>query len=97
MEMRVVGIKALKHKPSKYLRLASRGETILVIERARVVAEITQPQSVCRENVTDAVLASAVREGWITPPLVRQRVMPRKPVARLEEILRDLSEARGDR
>ena len=95
--MRSVGIKLLKNKLSEYIRLASQGETILVTDRDRVVAEITQPQSGRAEFVADAFLADAVRNGWITPPLMRQPIMPRQPVARLDEILSDLAEDRGER
>ena len=95
--MRSVGIKLLKNKLSEYIRLASQGETILVTDRDRVVAEITQPQEGRADNVTDAILADAVRNGWITPPLLRQPIMPRQPVARLDEILADLAKDRGER
>lgn len=95
--MRSVGIKVLKNKLSEYIRLASQGETILVTDRDRVVAEISQPQSGRADGVADAVLAAAVREGWISAPLMRPRVMSRLPVARLEEILGDLDEDRGGR
>jgi hypothetical protein len=47
------------------------------------------------EILGDAVLADAVRNGWITPPLMRQPIMPRQPVARLSEILADLAKDRG--
>lgn len=95
--MRSVGIKLLKNKLSEYIRLASQGETILVTDRDHVVAEITQPQGGRAETIADAVLADAVRKGWITPPLIRQPIMPRQPVAKLDEILAGLTEDRGDR
>jgi antitoxin (DNA-binding transcriptional repressor) of toxin-antitoxin stability system len=95
--MRSVGIKLLKNKLSEYIRLASQGETILVTDRDRVVAEITQPQGGRAEILGDAVLADAVRNGWITPPLMRQPIMPRQPVARLSEILAGLAKDRGER
>jgi hypothetical protein len=68
-----------------------------VTDRDRVVAEITPPRAGRGEAVTDAVLAEAVRKGWVVPPVIGQRVMPRMPVASLEEILKDLAEQRGDR
>lgn len=95
--MRAVGIKVLKNRLSEYIRLASQGETILVTDRDRVVAEITQPQAGRGDAVSDAVLAEAMRKGWITPPVLRQRDMPRQPVAPLEEILDELGAARQDR
>ena len=38
--MRSVGIKALNSRLSEYVRLAASGETILVTDRDRVVAEL---------------------------------------------------------
>ena len=38
--MRTVGLKTLKNKLSEYVRAAAAGETMLVTDRGRVVAEI---------------------------------------------------------
>jgi len=95
--MRAVGIKNLKNKLSEYIRLASEGETVLVTDRDRVVAEITAPRPGRSETVTDAVMAEAVRKGWITPPVLRDALRPRQPVAPLAEILEELSRSRDDR
>lgn len=38
--MRAVGLKILKNKLSEYVRLAASGETVLVTDRERVVAEL---------------------------------------------------------
>jgi antitoxin (DNA-binding transcriptional repressor) of toxin-antitoxin stability system len=43
--MRSVGLKLLKNKLSEYVRLAAGGETVLVTDRDRVVAEIGPPPS----------------------------------------------------
>ncbi len=95
--MRAVGIKTLKNKLSQYIRLASEGETVLVTDRDRVVAEITPPRAGRADQIRDAVLADAVREGWVTPPPFRAAEMPRDPVAKLEELLGELEESRSDR
>ena len=42
--MRSVGLKVLKNKLSEYVRLAASGETVLVTDRDRVVAELGPPQ-----------------------------------------------------
>jgi antitoxin (DNA-binding transcriptional repressor) of toxin-antitoxin stability system len=42
--MRSVGLKVLKNKLSEYVRLAAGGETVLITDRDRVVAEIVPPQ-----------------------------------------------------
>lgn len=94
--VRSVGIKLLRNKLSEYIGLASQGETILITDADRVVAEIRPPQEARADKVPDAVLADAVRNGWITPPLFRQPLMPRQPVARLDDILADLAKDRGE-
>ena len=38
--MRAVGLRVLKNRLSEYVRLAASGETVLVTDRERVVAEI---------------------------------------------------------
>ena len=65
--MRSVGLKVLKNKLSEYVRLAAAGETVLVTDRERVVAEIGPPRG--RRNLPDdELMARGVREGWLTPP-----------------------------
>ncbi len=96
--MRAVGLKILKNKLSEYVRLAAAGETVLVTDRDRVVAELVPPKEGRSPMLTDAVLAEAVRKGWITPPtVVASEPPPRIPVARLEEILSGLNQDRADR
>ena len=67
--MRAVGIKNLKNRLSEYVRLAASGETVLVTDRDRVVAELGPPRAGRAERLEDAALAEAVRNGWLTPPL----------------------------
>lgn len=96
--MRSVGLKVLKNKLSEYVRLAAAGETILVTDRDRVVAELGPPQEGRAARLSDAQLAEAVRQGWLTPPLiVREVPPPSAPVAPLREILAELDEDREDR
>jgi antitoxin (DNA-binding transcriptional repressor) of toxin-antitoxin stability system len=94
--MRAVGLKILKNKLSEYIRLAAGGETVLVTDRDRVVAEIVPPQAGRSGWLADAKLAAAVREGWLSPPALPQRGVPRRlPVAPLADLLRELDEERG--
>jgi prevent-host-death family protein len=96
--MRSVGLKVLKNKLSEYVRLAERGETVLVTDRNRVVAELVPPQP--RQDLSDGdVLARGVREGWLTPARIRgQGPPPRgKPVMTLQELLQELDRDREDR
>lgn len=96
--MRAVGLKVLKNKLSEYVRLAEQGETVLVTDRDRVVAELSPPQKSRSPMLADAVLAEAVRQGWITPPSMPSGgPPPRKPVMLLRDIIRDLERDRSDR
>ena len=97
--MRSVGIKALNSRLSEYVRLAASGETILVTDRDRVVAEIAPPRAGRSPVLADAVLAEAVRSGWLTPPMLPKAGPPpaAQSVAPLSELLSELDEDRGDR
>ena len=96
--MRTVGIKALKDRLSEYVRLASAGETVLVTQRDRVVAELGPPRPGRGERLEDAALAEAVRKGWIRPAVAREPgPPPREPVMTLAELLAELEQDREDR
>ena len=96
--MRSVGLKVLKNKLSEYVRLAAAGETVLVTDRDRVVAEIVPPQPGRSPLLVDALLAEAVREGWLTPPVLAGGAPPpRKPVMTLRDLMQDLQQDREDR
>lgn len=98
MAVRAVGLKVLKNKLSEYVRLAASGETILVTDRDTVVAEIGPPRPGRSERMGDALLADAVRKGWLSPPLVADKTPPpRKPVARWSALARELAQDREDR
>ena len=89
----------LNSRLSEYVRLAASGETILVTDRDRVVAEIRPPQETRSPILSDAFLAEAVRGGWLTPPVLATgpQPPPAMPVAPLSEILSELDEDRGER
>ena len=83
--MRSVRLKTLKNKLS-----AAGGETVLVTDRDRVVAEIGRP-SPTRSSVLS-------RQGWMTPPIsVLRGPPPRLPVMTIDELLRNLQRDRADR
>ena len=92
--MRKVGLKTLKNKLSEYVRAAAAGETIVITDRGRPVAEINPPKA-----VQESVIERGIREGWIRPA-VRGADWPPKgkpvPGLTLEEILADLEESRKD-
>jgi prevent-host-death family protein len=94
--MRKVGLKVLKNKLSEYVRLAAAGETVVVTERGRAVAEIVPPRYYGHESIIER----GAREGWLTPakrPF--QPLPPRQPIPgyTLEQLLADLDRDREDR
>ena len=94
--MRTVGLKTLKNKLSEYVRLAAAGETVVVTDRGRTVAEIVPP----RKQTGESFVERGVREGWLTPakrPFAP--LPPRKPIPgyTLEQLLADLDRDREDR
>jgi antitoxin (DNA-binding transcriptional repressor) of toxin-antitoxin stability system len=95
--MRAVGLKALKNKLGEYVRLAAGGETVLVTDHDRVVAELGPPCAGRATLVSDALLAEALREGWIHGPLHASDVPPRQPVSSWDELTRDVAQDRSDR
>jgi prevent-host-death family protein len=93
--MQTVGLKILKNKLSEYVRLAAAGETVVITNRGRAVAEIVLPR-----KESESVIERGVREGWIRPAKKPfQPLPPRKPVPglTLEHLLADLDRDREDR
>jgi prevent-host-death family protein len=93
--MRKVGLKTLKNKLSEYVRLAAAGETIVITDRNRIVAEIVPPRP-----EPESVIERGVREGWIRPAVRGADWPPRpKPVPGLtfEQLMADLERDREDR
>jgi prevent-host-death family protein len=95
--MREVGLKILKNKLSEYVRLAAAGETVVITDRGRAVAELVpaHPRT-GHESFTER----GVREGWLTPAKNRGGAPPRpRPVPGLsfEQLIADLERDREDR
>jgi prevent-host-death family protein len=93
--MRQVGLKTLKNKLSEYVRLAAAGETVVITDRGRVVAEIVPPRA-----KPESIIERGIREGWITPATDRSgKPPPHKPIPgyTLEQLLADLDKDREDR
>jgi antitoxin (DNA-binding transcriptional repressor) of toxin-antitoxin stability system len=98
LAMRAVGLKILKNKLSEYVRLAARGETVLITDRDTVVAEIVPPRPGRSTMIADAWLAEAVRNGWITPPaFAADMALPRKPIMPFCELMREIEADREQR
>ena len=83
----------------EHLRLVAAGETVLVTDGERIIAEIRRPRTTKSPFTADAMFADAVRKGWLTPALSPGSEPPRggPPVTTLRELLRDLDDARSDR
>jgi antitoxin (DNA-binding transcriptional repressor) of toxin-antitoxin stability system len=76
--------------------MAAAGQTIVVTDRGRAVAEIVPP----RGRQHEGFIERGVREGWLTPakrPFLP--LPPRKPIPgyTLEQLLADLDRDREDR
>lgn len=96
--MRTVGVKVLKDKLSEYLRLVRGGETVLITDRDRVVAELAPPDRTRAARIPDALLAEAVRRGVVTPAPLGPGAPPETAgVAPLAAILGELDRDRADR
>jgi antitoxin (DNA-binding transcriptional repressor) of toxin-antitoxin stability system len=97
--MKSVGIKQLKARLSEYVRLARRGETILVSDRDEVVAELgpARRQAPAPDSI-DAVLDRLARVGQVTraaragarrPWSPKSLGLPKESVERLLDELRE--------
>jgi antitoxin (DNA-binding transcriptional repressor) of toxin-antitoxin stability system len=95
--MRAVGLRNLKNHLSEYVRLAASGETVLVTDREQVVAELVPPREGRAAVVQDALLAEAVRKGWLTPAVgAPADLLPRRPTGTLRVLLDELDSDRDD-
>lgn len=97
--MRSVDIKVLNNRLSEYVRLAASGETVLVTDRGRVIAEICPPRITRSPILADAMLAETVRKGWLTPPVLpgAGKLPTPQPVAPLQDLLGELDGDRSER
>jgi prevent-host-death family protein len=90
-----VELDTLKDKLDEYVRLAAAGETVVITDHGRAVAEIVPPRS-----KPESIIERGVREGWITPAIRGPDwPPPRNPIKgyTLEQLLADLDEDREDR
>jgi prevent-host-death family protein len=93
--MPTVGLKVLKNRLSEYVRLVAAGETVVITDRGRPVAEIVPPQA--RTGLTPFE-EKGMREGWLRPARIRDGTPPpRHPMVPFDELMRELDEDREDR
>jgi antitoxin (DNA-binding transcriptional repressor) of toxin-antitoxin stability system len=96
--MQTVGIKALKDHLSVYVRAAEAGETVLVTDRGKVIAELVPPRAPAMPASAVELLAQLAREGVVTPAKRRSASPPASmPLASFEELMRGLAADREDR
>jgi prevent-host-death family protein len=94
--MRSVGLKVLKNKLSEHVRLAAAGETVVITDRGRAVAELVPPQ---RPAGLTPFEDRGVREGWLRPAQIRDgSPPPGRPIPGLtfERLMADLERDRSD-
>ena len=97
--MHSVDIKTLKNCLGEYIRVASAGQTVLVIDQGRVVAELVSPR-VCVDTPSDeSVLGDLLRQGLLAPGKVRceTRLPRRRPVTQINAVLCELDASRAER
>lgn len=97
MSMRAVALKQFEEKVGDYVHLAEGGETVLVTEQDRIVAELIPPRRSVLGPATRAPLADAMQKGWIQPAASTAGAPPRLPIASLQDLLQDLQRDRTDR
>ena len=103
--MRTVAIAALRSKLNEYVLAAEAGETLLVTDRDRVVAELSPPRQRSGDACKEAFLERGAREGWLTrakrdrtePLPDRGPPPPDAPGIPFEVLMADLADAREDR
>lgn len=65
-----VGLKVLKNKLSEYIRLVAAGQTVVITDRGRIVAEIVPPQQQVHQGMRehDAPAWIGQNARWQTAP-----------------------------
>ncbi len=91
MYMTTVGVAELRQNLSKYLRLVSRGERLVVTERNKPVAELGPPPS------TGPALDRLIAEGRVARPPRRGLPEPLRLAGDPRALSRALDEIRGER
>jgi antitoxin (DNA-binding transcriptional repressor) of toxin-antitoxin stability system len=96
--MRYVRLDQLTAKVGEYVHLATAGETIVVTEEDRPVAELVPPRATPDAASDEDVIARGVSEGWILPASApRAGPPPSYPCMTFEDLMQDLDDDRADR
>ena len=98
--MQTVGIKVLKDRLSEYLRMVAAGETVLVTDRGRIVAEINPPCPKANEALSpEQRWAELIRRGIVRPAVRRWQGVPPRMKKRMpfEQLMREIEADREER
>lgn len=96
--MHSVGIKLLKNRLSEYVHAAAEGETVLVTDRGRIVAELIAPRVPADASPDERRLGELARQGLLALPKRRCGDAPALvPVASLDQLMTELDADREDR
>ena len=100
--MRAVGIREVKNRLSEFLRLVREGETVLITDRGKVVAQILPPPAYLgtphegeQEALVRLARAGHLRSGEGT--LMSTQAPPLPPPAAPVDLAAVLAETRADR
>ena len=94
-----VDIKALKNKLGEYVRVAAAGQTVLVTDRGKVVAELVLPRGPASASLAERRLAGLAELGLLTPAKTPPKTRPprHKPLAGLAKVLGNVDKSRAER
>jgi prevent-host-death family protein len=96
--MQSVGIKALKDNLSAYIRAVEAGETVLVTDRGKVVAQLTPVPAYPEPTTDEERMAQLVREGHVRPAKYPMTGPPeRVGGVPFDQLMRELDADREDR
>jgi prevent-host-death family protein len=96
--MKTVGIKTLKNKLSEYIRAVAGGETVLVTDRGRVVAEIVPPRVAADASPAERKMAELIQQGLVRPAIRPLKGSPpRRPIVSFDELMSEIEADREDR
>lgn len=103
--MAQIALRAFKADPGRYLRAVRNGESLQVVDRGRVIAEVLppkpvskRPRSARKQSAADAQLADMIARGVVIPARRPNRDWVKLPLLRLPPgtAQRLIDEDRGD-
>lgn len=97
--MKTAGVRELRERLSEYLREVRGGETVLVMDRGQVVAEIRPPGVQPEGAEEERGLRRLTEQGRVRPPQRQERPRLPEPLKKLsaEKMQQLLDEEREDK